>query len=385
QLNIPGDGLSAKKINELVQENSLICTICKSPFEEVTDFNLMFTTQVGPTGETTAFLRPETAQMIFSQFKLISDSARGKLPFGVGQIGKAFRNEISPRNFLFRLRELEQMELEYFTHPDKPSETVSEIENEEVLVFTKFAQANNEHQKKMTIKQLLADKIITNTHLAYFLGKGLQFLSSVGLRRENLRIRQHLDDELAHYSDDCWDIEYKFPFGFKEMWGFADRGTFDLDAHAKASGKEMFLMDDATGKKINPRVVEPAIGLDRLFLAMMFDALSYSEERKNHVLSLSAKIAPIQVGILPLLKKDGLRELGQEVYDSLKDTFRCFYDESGSIGKRYYRLDETGCPFCVTIDYDTKEKGTVTIRNRDSGEQEIVALTELKAKLQTII
>ncbi len=302
---------------------------------EAKHFNLMFKTKQGVTDDSAAdiYMRPETAQGIFVNFANIARSSRKKIPFGIAQIGKAFRNEITPGNFIFRTREFEQMEIEYFVEPGK------DLEAHEMW------------------KQACWD-FLTHT---------------IGIKTDSLRMRDHDEDELSHYSNATTDIEFQFPFGWGELWGIADRTDFDLKAHMTESKQDLSYFDPVNNKKYIPYVIEPSVGLTRLFLATLADA--YTVEENRSYLKLSPKLAPITVAVLPVVKK--LWEQAKQVYAQLSEDFMCEYDETGSVGKRYARMDEIGTPFCVTIDSENYDAGNVTIRHRDTTEQEIVALSDL--------
>lgn len=326
------------------------CPNCgaKDQFTEPRDFNLMFKTQMGPVEDTssTIYLRPETAQGIFTNFLNVQSSMRMKLPFGIAQVGKAFRNEITPGNFIFRMREFEQMEMQYFVKPGAQKEAFDEWQE---------------------------------TRLSWHL--------SNGLRKEKLRWHEHKGDELAHYADRAFDIEYEFPQGWDEMEGIHSRTDFDLGRHEQFSGKSQKYVDQSDGnKKYIPYVVETSVGLDRCFLAIMCDSyrkeFEGDKEKERVVLKLDPKVAPIKVAVLPLMKKDGLEEKARELFKDLQQDYMAEFDVAGSIGKRYRRQDEIGTPYCVTIDYDTKEDGTVTIRNRDSMTQERVPMENVGAYLR---
>ncbi|MBT3398334.1 glycine--tRNA ligase [archaeon] len=364
------------------------CDKCGSDVESKGKFVPMFTTQVGPIEEdsTLAYLRPETAQLIFTNFKLVQDNARLKLPFGIAQIGKAFRNEIAPRNFIFRVRELEQMEIEYFIDPEKKEECPYEIEDIEIKLFSEEMQEKNEEPVPMKIKTALKEKIIQLPWHAYWLSSSLNWFKSLGANMENFRIRQHTKDEKSHYSTDTWDLEYNFPFGWKELQGIADRGTYDLSAHQEKSKKSMEIMDDASGRKILPMVVaEPSFGVERAFLVFMNEAYTVGE-KDNVILKLNPKLAPIKVAIFPLVKKDeALVKISKEIYKNLREEWNVLYDDSGSVGRRYARNDEIGTPFCITVDSDSIKQKDVTIRNRDDGKQVRIKIPELKDTLRKLI
>ncbi|MDD2871463.1 MAG: glycine--tRNA ligase [Candidatus Gracilibacteria bacterium] len=307
-------------------------------------FNLMFKTSQGVTDDSssTIYLRPETAQGIFVNFANILRSSRRKIPFGVAQIGKAFRNEITPGNFIFRTREFEQMEIEYFCEPG-----------------TDLA----EHARwKQDCMNFLTDKI--------------------GIKTESLKFRDHDADELSHYSNATTDIEFKFPFGWGELWGIADRTDFDLKAHMSESKQDLSYFDPVNNKKYIPYVIEPSVGLTRLFLATLIDAYTTEEkdEETRTYLKLDPKVAPIKVGVLPVVKK--ISDIAKPIYEQLTEDFVCEYDDVGSVGKRYARFDEIGTPFCVTIDSNNYDEGKVTVRYRDSMEQELVEISKLNEFLR---
>jgi glycyl-tRNA synthetase len=380
-LRIQADGLKAEDINKLVKQNKITCPKCKGELAEASTFNLMFQTNVGPkeSDESTAYLRPETAQLMFVDFRQVVENARLKLPFGIAQVGRAFRNEISPRNFLFRCREFEQMEIEYFIHPEKYDDCpyLKEVENYALTIYSAEMQQKKQEAKKMKIKDALSKKIIKSPWHAFWLATEHKWFIELGGNPDKFRIRQHLPDEKAHYSKDCWDLEYKFPFGFKELQGIADRGDYDLQQHIKHSGKDLSLFDEEQKKKIVPHVVaEPSQGVDRAFLVFLFDAYNDDKKRGNKVLKLHPKLAPIKLGVFPLVNK--LEKNARKVYDELKTYFVCQYDKSGSIGRRYARADEIGIPFCITVDFDTKKDKSVTIRDRDTTKQVRVKISELK-------
>ncbi len=299
---------------------------------EAREFNLMFKTQVGPVAETgsEAFLRPETAQGIFINFKNVLQFSRQKPPFGIAQIGKSFRNEITTGNFIFRTREFEQMEMEFFCPP---------------------GEADKWHR--------------------HWMDERMRWYTELGIRAENLLLRPHGEDELSHYSSATSDIEYLFPMGYSELEGIANRGDFDLTQHAELSGEKLEYFDQGTGERYVPYVIEPAAGVDRAMLAFMVDAY-WTEEvegRSRTVLSLHPRLAPVKVAVLPLVNKEGMDERAGEIFDSLKRRIGAEYDDRGAIGKRYRRQDEIGTPWCVTIDGETATDDTVTLRDRDSLEQ----------------
>lgn len=382
-LNVPADGMSADDINELLAKHNLSCPKCKSAFQEAHDFNLMFPVNLGAEAE--GYLRGETAQVIFSDFKLVADNARLKLPFGIAQIGKAFRNEISPRNFLFRCREFEQMEIEYFVHPEKINECpyLDEVKEHTMLVYSAEMQEAKKDPVAMSVASALDQKIIQPWH-AYWLAVEHTWFIENGACAEHFRIRQHLANEKSHYATDTWDLEYKFPFGWKELMGLANRSDYDLKRHSEFSKKEMSLHID--GEKIVPHVVaEPSLGVERAFLVFLFDAYKDDKERGNIVLRLHPELAPVKVCVLPLMKKDTLDLKAISVFNTLKKEFHTGMETSGSVGRRYARNDEIGTPYCVTIDYQTLEDGTVTVRDRDSTDQIRVSIEHLKETLRRLL
>ena len=325
-----------------IREKGIVCPDCgKGEFTDIRKFNLMFNTHQGVTEDTATqiYLRPETAQGIFVNFKNIQRTTRRKMPFGVCQIGKTFRNEITPGNFIFRIREFEQMELEFFCKPGTDMEW-----------------------------------------FAFWREYCHNWLLGLGLNNENLRLRDHAKEELSHYSNATTDFEFRFPFGWGELWGVADRTDFDLKAHQTESGESMEYFDQVTGEKFVPYVIEPSLGADRVTLAFLVDA--YDEEIvdpvKNDVrmvLRLHPALAPVKCAVLPLSKK--LAEGATEVYHNLQKQFMVEYDDSGSIGKRYRRQDEIGTPICATYDFDSVEDGCVTVRDRDTMVQERIKISEL--------
>ena len=339
------DGWSDQKMLDFIAENNIVCPKCgKQNFTDIRKFNLMFKTFQGVTEDSSSelFLRPETAQGIFVNFKNVQRTTRKKIPFGIGQIGKSFRNEITPGNFTFRTREFEQMELEFFCAP-----------GEDLKWFA--------YWKEFCKKWLLA----------------------LGLKEENLKFRDHSPEELSHYSNATTDVEFMFPFGWGELWGIADRTDFDLTQHAKHSGENFEYMDPVTNEKYIPYCIEPSLGADRVTLAFLVDA--YDEEQIGEsdsrvVLRLHPALAPVKIAVLPLSKK--LNEGATKVFEMLSKKYVCEYDDAGSIGKRYRRQDEIGTPFCICVDFETEETGTVTVRDRDTMEQERVAIADLRKYIE---
>ena len=335
------DGMSDEEMVNFINENHIVCPNCgKEDFTPIRKFNLMFKTFQGVTEDSTSelYLRPETAQGIFVNFKNVLRTTRRKLPMGIAQIGKSFRNEITPGNFTFRTREFEQMELEFFCKPGTDMEWFE-----------------------------------------YWRGFCKNWLLSLGMKEENLRLRDHSPEELSFYSKGTTDIEFLFPFGWGELWGIADRTDYDLKQHAEYSGEDFTYVDQETGERFIPYCVEPSLGCDRValsFLCNSYEEETIAEGDTRVVLHLHPALAPYKVAVLPLSKK--LSDKAEEVYSKLSKDFMCDYDEAGSIGKRYRREDEIGTPYCVTIDFDTLEDDTVTIRDRDTMEQVRVKIDELE-------
>lgn len=345
--------------------------------ESAKDVELMFKTNVG--ADSFGYLRPETAQLIFANFKSVFEGARMKLPCGIAQVGKAFRNEIAPRNFLFRCREFEQMEIEYFV---KPGEACPyEIPDVEVKVLAEGWK----DMKTMSLKDAFKKKIIAKDWHAYWLGQSLLWFQNLGCNLDNFRILQHEKAGLAHYASDCWDLEYNFPFGWRELQGIADRGDFDLSQHEKISKQKLGVFDEETKERFLPHVIcEPSFGVERAILVFLYEAYSVSE-KGNVVLKLSPKLAPIKAAIFPLMKKGEQADLAEKIFDDLKKKLNVTYDVSGSVGRRYARNDEIGTPFCITVDDESLENGTVTIRDRDTTEQKRVAIKDLKYVLLDLV
>jgi glycyl-tRNA synthetase len=320
------------------------CPNCGGELTEARLFNLMFKTHMGPVEDQASmiYLRPETAQGIYVNFLNILNSARLKVPCGIAQVGKAFRNEITPGNFTFRTREFEQMEMQYFVKPENDDEWFE-----------------------------------------YWKDERLKWYHHLGLNKDKLRLHEHKEDELAHYAKAAYDIQYEFPFGWKELEGIHNRTDFDLSRHIKHSGKDLSYFDQQTQEKYVPYIVETSAGLDRTLLTCLVDA--YEEEEERVVLRLSPRIAPVQVGIFPLVKRDGMPEVGRKIEEILRPHFHVFYDEKGAVGRRYRRQDEAGTPFCVTVDSQTLEDNSVTLRHRDSMEQERLGIDSLTDRIRELV
>ncbi|MGB4287974.1 MAG: glycine--tRNA ligase [Tepidanaerobacteraceae bacterium] len=345
-LDMHVEGKSVQELTEIIHENKIKCPTCGMvAWTEARVFNLMFKTYQGVTEDSSSivYLRPETAQGIFVNFKNVMDSSRMKLPFGIAQIGKSFRNEITPGNFTFRTREFEQMELEFFVKPG---------DDEKWFDYW---------------RQFMVD-----------------FFVSLGVKKENLRLRDHTPEELSHYSKATTDLEYKFPFGWGELWGVANRTDYDLSRHIEYSGKTLTYFDPVENKQIVPYVVEPSLGADRAILVLLCDAYDEEEVQGDTrvVLRFKPEIAPIKCAVLPLSKKESLEELARKIYHDLKKYYHMEYDNTGSIGKRYRRQDEIGTPFAITVDFDSLEDNKVTIRDRDTMKQDRVEIGNIRDYLK---
>jgi glycyl-tRNA synthetase len=339
------EGKSGEEMDQIIRDNHVTCPVCgKSNFTEARAFNLMFKTSIGTLEDSrsTVYLRPETAQGIFVNFANVARNTRKKIPFGIGQIGKSFRNEITPGNFIFRVREFEQMELEFFCEPGSDLEWYR-----------------------------------------YWVDFCFNFVKNLGIREENLRIREHAKEELSFYSKGTSDIEYAYPFtDWGELYGIADRTDYDLKQHMEHSGKSLEYLDPFTNQKYVPYCVEPSVGVERLFLAIACDAYDVEqlENDTRIVMHLKPALAPIKAAVLPLVKK--LSKEAGEIYSMLSEEFDVEYDEAGAIGKRYRRQDAIGTPYCITFDFDSLEDKAVTVRERDSMEQVRIPIDQLKDYLR---
>ena len=457
------EAFSNKKIEELIREHDLVCPSCSESLTdvEVEDFNLMFETSIGPGSGQPGYLRPETAQGIFVEFPRLKEYARNQLPFGITQIGKAYRNEISPRKGLVRVRELTQAELEHFIDPEEDEPPVEDVEDVKLKLYSRKEQDKDDGEPvKTTVREAVEDEVVESDWIAYYLGIAKQWYESIGIDMERFRFRQHQNDELSHYASDCWDAESYVDGDWIEITGVAYRGCYDLKKHNEYSredytifkeydepktvekntvspdmgylgpefgdkagkiaekleelaeedpevfdaekvtvevdGEEYsipsnkcnFSIEEVTenGEHFLPQVVEPSFGIDRIVytvLAHAFDEDEVDGEERT-VLHLSEDVAPTEVAVFPLMDKEGLGEKAQEVAEMLRqEGFSVKYDDTGNIGKRYRRQDEVGTPVCVTIDYETLEDDpeTVTVRDRDSTEQERVRIENLAESL----
>ncbi|MCY3413540.1 MAG: glycine--tRNA ligase [Candidatus Heimdallarchaeota archaeon] len=363
------EGLSHDELFELIEKHEVACPSCKGTLSKPREFNMMFQTNIGPVSGTTGYLRPETAQNIFINFRRVAHSMRAKLPFGIAQVGRAYRNEISPRNFLIRMREFEQMELEMFVDPDEINNHPNwdEYEQVEIRLLTQEAQEKGGLPITITLAEGIERGYIYNQYMGYYMAVESLFIESLGIDKNTFWFRHLLDHETAHYSAANYDLEIQFPFGIVECIGLAYRTDYDLMKHQEKSKMKMHI--DQNGKKVIPHVIEPSIGVQRVFYAALL--ANYQKEGREWTwFKFPNSIAPWSVLITPLMKKDGLLEEAKSLYWELKDMgIDAIFDESGAIGKRYARNDEIGVPFAVTIDYNTLEDETVTLRDRNTTEQ----------------
>lgn len=392
KLGINVEGKKAEEVNLIIEKNNLKCPKCGGLFEQLKKCNLLFETTVGPVEDKSAvaYLRGETAQGIFLDFKVITDTGRVKLPFGIVQIGRCFRNEISPRDFLFRSREFNIGEFEFFIHPDEKICPLLAQNHRNLKIPLLSAEAQQKGAKKIAMEEMALVSIggmIKSNKLdewhGFWLAEQISWLLSLGLKIEHLKIREHTKTELSHYSSATFDIDYLYPFGSKEVAGIANRGQYDLNQHMKESGKDLSIFDEASSKKVIPRVIEPTFGMERVFLAVLCEAYTDDKERGNVVLRIHPKLAPIKVAVLPLVNK--LEEESRNVFLGLKDEFACQFDRSGSIGRRYARADEIGIPYCITVDFDTLTEKTVTVRDRDTTQQIRVPIAGLRTILGELV
>ncbi|MCL2143141.1 MAG: glycine--tRNA ligase [Methanomassiliicoccaceae archaeon] len=451
------DILSPKELEELFRKNDVRCPECKGKLGPVEDFNLMFKTTIGPGSSRVGYLRPETAQGIFVNFLNLYRYNRDKLPLGVIQTGRGYRNEIAPRQGMIRMREFNMMEVELFVDPDdKGWERFPDVENEKMTLIPKDGA-----EIVITVGDAVRKGIIANKVLAYFVYTTQQLMLTLGLDPKKLRFRQHLSDEMAHYAADCWDAEALLSYGWTEITGVADRGCWDLSRHAEFSGADMThfrrfdepkeierdavkakhkalgpkfkekakliaeaieskrpedikngslsvtvgndtitlgeeffevarIKEKVSGERVIPHVIEPSYGLDRIFYSILEHAYSYDEKDDYVTLRLKPNVAPIKAGVFPLMDKDGLDVLAASVYKELQGSgIPSYYDASGAIGRRYARMDEIGTPWCITVDYasveDGKEKGTVTIRDRDTREQKRIKVCDTEKIIRKLL
>ena len=452
------ESLENSEMDKIVIENNIKCPECGGDLVKIWDYNLMFKTEIGAKGNKVGYMRPETAQGIFILFKRLERFFRGKLPFGAVQLGKAYRNEISPRQGVIRLREFTQAEAEIFLDPsDKTTPKFSQIENEILRLNSQEVQENDLEPLEITAREALDKGIVANEMLIYQLYLARKFLNEIGIPNEVLRFRQHLAGEMAHYALDCWDVEVQTDkYGWVEIIGIADRGDYDLSSHSEFSNDELYVFKeydkpkkvqktvikpnlskfgpifkgdspkvkqaieeadpqeiisalesdnkyvieldknyevskdlliieevevDVTGEKIIPHVIEPSFGIDRILYSVLLH--SFKETEGKNYFKFAKSVAPVQVGVYPLVKKDGLPEIATEIKNNLREVgFTVEYDEGNTIGKRYARADEIGIPIAVTVDYESKEDNMVTVRDRDTEAQKRIPISDLKEYLE---
>ncbi|MDD3159756.1 MAG: glycine--tRNA ligase [Candidatus ainarchaeum sp.] len=383
QTGIAADSFKDEQLIETIKEKEVTCPSCKGRFNlEIKRHSLMMKTTIGR--DIVAYNRPETATTTYLPFKRYAQFFRQKLPFTVFQIGKAFRNEISPRQHLLRQREFTQAESQMFLSKEMKQnfELFEDIKKIKLPLWTEEMQKTEKKWIEITVEDAIKNKVLKNKAYAWNLWLSYEILTSAGIPKDKIRFRQHWSDEKAFYSDDTWDLEILLnSFGWVEMVGISDRTNYDLNQHAKFSKQELNVRLE-NGEKIVPDVIEIAFGVDRPFYALLDLAFFRREDAQRTVLSLPYNIVPIQIGLLPLLKKDNLPEKAKEIMKELDD-YRVYYDETASIGKRYSRLDAIGVPFCITVDHQTLEDNTVTIRERDSLKQIRIKISELNEKLKS--
>ncbi|MEK6906525.1 MAG: glycine--tRNA ligase, partial [Nanoarchaeota archaeon] len=368
-----------------VSEEEKVKCECGGEYDIKGEFNLLFKTNVGALDSETAYLRGETAQGMFMNFKLVQQSSRMQLPFGIAQIGRCFRNEIAPRDFLFRSREFNIGEFEFFISLDsKKCELLTkEHKNVKLRLLDAETQKNEkDNLKDSTIGKMLDEGKLEEWH-AYWLAEQIIWFNSIGL--SEIKIREHTKDELSHYSSATFDIDYGYPFGSKEVAGIANRGQFDLTQHQNESKENLEFFDEKSGKKIIPRVIEPTFGMERVFLALLTKAYTYDEKRQNIVLKIPPKLAPVKAAVFPIVKQPEFEKISEDIVRDLKKECNVIYDQSGSIGRRYSRNDEIGTPMCITVDDQTLKDESVTVRWRDTTNQVRVKIKELKEIMRKVL
>jgi len=370
-----------------VSEKGKVKCDCGGEYEEQGEFNLLFKTQVGALNAGDAYLRGETAQGMFMNFKQVMEASRQKLPFGIAQIGRCFRNEIAPRDFLFRSREFHIGEFEFFINPQETKCPLLDKEHLNVklnLLDAETQEKGEEDLKLYTIGKMLKANKFGEWH-AYWLAEQVMFFLDLGLDEDKIKVREHTKGELSHYSSATFDLDYLYPFGSKELAGNANRGQYDLTQHEKESKQKMEVFDSITNEKVIPRVIEPTFGMERVFLAVLVNSYYYDKKRDNIILKIPAKLAPYKAAVLPIIKKGEQGKIAKEVYDDIRKMFHCFWDEGGSIGRRYSRQDEIGTPMCITIDEQSLKDKTVTIRDRDTTRQVRVKIKELREVVRKVV
>lgn len=379
KLKLETDGKGIPYMDKVIKENKIKCPTCGGDLGDVKPFNLMFKLEVGSLAGSYAYLRPETAQNIFINFNRIFNAHGAKLPMGIAQVGRSYRNEISPRNAIIRTREFTQMEIEMFFDPESDlSEFYNKVKDFTLPYHSREMQNNEKEHEEVTIETIYKNEN-TNPLVLYYMAKEHILLRTCGIKE--YRMRHLTPEETAHYSAGNYDVEIKTDFGYVEVISLANRTDYDLKKHGEHSGKKIEVIDDATGRRFTPHVIEPSMGLDRLFWCSLEHAYMEDKERGWDWLDLPPIIAPYDVYVLPLMKKDNLPEKAKEICDLLRE-FDVYYDQSGTVGKRYAKADEIGVPYCVTIDYDTFDDESVTVRFRNDGQQKRIKIKELKSELE---
>ena len=379
KLNRNVDGLTLKELDDIIAKNKITCANCQGEFMDAREFNLMLKTEVGSVEGNVAYLRPETAQNIFTSFKRIAHSMRAKLPFGIAQVGKVYRNEISPRQFIIRVREFTQMELEVFFAEEQLDDppNFETMADEMIPILTREEQAKGKTEPKMyTVEEAVKKKIIPNAAMTYYLAKEKIFFEEIGISSEKIRFRHMLPKETPHYSGGNFDLEVNLSIGWTEVVGNAFRQQHDLMSHEEFSKTKMTIQHG--NEHVIPFVIEPSIGVGRTLYCVLENCYRETDDRDWTWFQFPASISPYDVQVNPLMRKDGLEEKAQEVFEELRGSgIEASFDVTGKIGKRYARADEIGTPYCITIDYDTLKDDTVTIRDRDTMNQIRVSIEEL--------
>jgi glycyl-tRNA synthetase len=359
---------------------------CGGEYDVQGEFGLLFKTTVGALSPVEAYLRGETAQAMFTDFKLVQETSRMQLPFGIVQIGKCFRNEIAPRDFLFRDREFTIAEFEFFIHPEEKKCEIFDSDHKNIKVRLLDAETQEKGKdtlRNTTIGDIVKEKRLDEWH-AYWLAEQLMWFEKIGLA-DKIKVREHVKSELSHYSSATFDMDYEYPFGSREVAGNANRGQYDLNQHIKASSQKLEIFDEKTKNKVVPRVIEPTFGIDRVFLALLCRAYHQDKSRENVVLKLPANLAPYKAAIFPMMKDEKINQIARGIFKELAMEWNIAFDESGSIGRRYARNDEIGTPMCITVDEDSVKDKMVTIRDRDSTRQIRVKISELKEIVRKVV
>jgi glycyl-tRNA synthetase len=378
------EGYKPGELDEEIRKLGLKCPKCGGGLGKVRVFNLMLSTEISPVGGQTAYMRPETAQNIFINFRRIFTSMRGRFPYGIAQVGHSFRNEISPRQFMVRVREFTQMEIEMFMDPAKMEVCPlwNKYRKTRIALHTRETQKKGKEPVVVTAEGALKQKMVPARYMAYYMAKEMKWYESLGIPREHIRFRHMLPEETPHYSKGNFDMEIRFDFGWKETVGNSLRGDYDLSSHTKHSRKDLSI--DVDGHKVMANAVEPSFGVERTLNGILLHCYRSGEERGWNWFAFPPRIAPYTAGVFPLMNKDGLPKRAREI-EKLLSGFDVLYDDSGSIGKRYARMDEIGTPLCITVDYETRKDSTVTIRDRDTTKQRRVKIRDLPKILDAII